>query len=156
MRLPLAAALMLALAGCERGAPGAPEGAAPAVPVGPTVPPPADRAPAVSVLAPFTLEIGRRVDGDGRVLGETRAFRRGDSVFVSLLSEGASPASLLRVRWQDAAGTVLHADERAVSTTGPAVHTFRLTPGDAWPAGRYRVEIDADGQRVGSREFDWP
>lgn len=110
----------------------------------------------VSPLAPFMLEIGRRVDGDGRVLGETRQFQRGDSVHLSVLTEGSSPASLLRVRWLATDGRALHADERAVTTQGPSVHTFRLTPGSGWPGGRYRVEVMADGDLVGGRDFDWP
>lgn len=108
-----------------------------------------------SPLQPQALELGSSLDADGRVASPRTVFRAGDSVHVSLVTLGPSPASMLRVQWADANDVVLHRDERAVTTTGPAVHTFSLTPSPGWLAGNYRVTVTVDGAPAGVREFEW-
>jgi hypothetical protein len=82
-------------------------------------------------------------------------FRTGETVHASLVTLGAAEAVMLRVEWADADDTVRQRDERAVRTTGPAVHTFSLTPGAGWPAGNYRVSVSINGEVAGVREFEW-
>ena len=43
---------------------------------------------------------------------------------------------------------------QTITPTGPAVTEFHVSKPDGWPQGSYRVEVFADGEAVGAREFE--
>lgn len=155
----LLSSLVLLLSGCGR------EPAAPALPVNITDSTASDAVsrgevdsepPATSTgnLEAVALELGTALDADGRVLATVERVRSGDAVHVSLVTIGAAETAKLAVRWRDAAGLGIGADERAISATGPAVHTFSLKPESDWALGTYEVEVSINGESAGLRTFE--
>jgi len=105
-------------------------------------------------LEAVALELGSRLDADGRVAGVQEHFRPGDTVQASLVTVGSAPAARLRVEWRDAEGRVLGTDERSIAPAGPAVHRFSRAVEGGWPPGRYAVEVHLDATSAGLRHFE--
>lgn len=105
-------------------------------------------------LEAVALEVGVGLDADGRVAASTERVRPADAVHVSLVTVGEATAAMLAVRWRDASGTVIDADERAITASGPAVHTFTRQPEGGWAPGRYEVDVRVNGESAGVRSFE--
>lgn len=108
----------------------------------------------VGDLEAVALELGSRLDADGRVAATQERFRPADTVQLSLVTVGSAPAAMLVVEWRDANGSVLATDQRAVAVTGPAVHSFSRAVEGGWAPGRYVVEARLGGESAGVREFE--
>lgn len=117
--------------------------------------PPAEAPPLpAGSLEAVALELGVALDADGRVSMPVDRVRPNDTVHLSLVTIGETEAAMLAVHWRDAAGTALAADERAISASGPAVHTFSRKPDAGWAPGRYEAEVTLGGQSAGVRGFE--
>lgn len=150
---PTLVALLLAACGGEPAAPASSTGAAPAPSAGSAPTEAIERLPQGNLEA-VALELGTALDADGRVAAVTERVRASDAVNVSLVTVGEAEAAMVAVTWRDAAGAELHADERAITATGPAVHTFTRKPDGGWAPGRYEVEVTVDGESAGVRPFE--
>jgi hypothetical protein len=150
---PALAALLLAACGGEPAAPAASTGAAPAPSAGGAPTEAIERLPQGNLEA-VALELGTALDADGRVVAAVERVRATDAVHVSLVTVGEAEAAMVSVAWRDAAGAGLHADERAITAAGPAVHTFTRKPDGGWAPGRYEVEVTVDGESAGVRPFE--
>lgn len=148
-------ALALVLAGCggEPAAPDAGAATAPAAAAGGAEAEPVVQLPQGSLEA-VALEVGVVLDADGRVAAVAERVRPGDAVHASLVTVGESEAAMLAIAWRDASGVEIDADERAITASGPAVHTFTRKPEGGWAPGRYEVEVRVDGESAGVRTFD--
>ena len=60
----------------------------------------------------------------------------------------------LTARWTYGDGQVVNESSRAIAPKGPTVTAFHISKPDGWPAGRYKVEITANGAPAGSRDFE--
>jgi hypothetical protein len=119
----------------------------------PTSPPVA--APAAP--APFrvgAVELGNSIGADKRVSTPASAFAPTDTIYASVATEGAAPAVTLVARWTYEDGQLVNESSEAIAPTGPAVTEFHVAKPDGWPAGRYKVEITADGKPAATREFE--
>jgi len=155
-RIAAALALALALAGCggEPAAPAADAGAASTTAeAGGASAEPIAQLPQGSLEA-VALEVGVALDADGRVAAVAERVRASDAVHASLVTVGESEAAMLAVSWRDANGAEIDADERAITASGPAVHTFSRQPEGGWAPGRYEVEVRVDGESAGIRGFE--
>jgi hypothetical protein len=153
-RLIGAVALAVMLAGCG-GEPAAPADAAAstAADAGGAGAEPIEQLPQGSLEA-VALDVGVALDADGRVAAVTDRVRPADAVHASLVTVGESEAAMLAIAWRDASGSEIDADERAITASGPAVHTFTRQPEGGWAPGRYEVEVRVDGESAGVRSFD--
>ncbi|MCZ8114546.1 hypothetical protein [Silanimonas sp.] len=153
---PIAFALALLLAGCG-GEPAAPaagaEAPSTAAEAGGAGAEPIAQLPQGSLEA-VALEVGVALDADGRVAAVSERVRPGDAVHASLVTVGESEAAMLAIAWRDASGAEIDADERAITASGPAVHTFTRKPESGWAPGRYEVEVRVDGESAGVRSFE--
>jgi hypothetical protein len=153
---PIAFALALLLAGCG-GQPAAPaagtEAPSTAADAGGAGAEPIAQLPQGSLEA-VALEVGVALDADGRVAAVVERVRPGDAVHASLVTVGESKAAMLAIAWRDASGTEIDADERAITASGPAVHTFTRQLEGGWAPGRYEVEVRVDGESAGVRSFE--
>lgn len=149
--------LALLLSACGSDAPAPSSDASPAPAAAASIEPvaivPVEALPQGSLEA-VALELGVTLDADGRVAQPVDRVRGTDTVHASLVTVGEAKAAMLRVRWRDAAGKELAADERAISTTGPAAHTFSQAPEGGWAPGRYELEVTMDGESAGVRAFE--
>jgi len=145
----------IGLAACGRRdetPPAAPEPAAPraaAAPAAPAVA--AARAPAG--LRVESIELGASVGADRRVTAPSTTFAPGDTVYASVRSEGGAGDVTLSARWTYEDGQLVNESSQTVPG-GAAFTEFHIAKPSGWPAGRYRVEILANGTLAGSRDFE--
>jgi hypothetical protein len=143
--LVLFASLFLALAACQRSE----TRTAPA----PT-PPVAAPAPAAPSFRVTAIDLGREVGADRRVAAPISQFAPTDTIYASVVSDGSSPTVTLRARWSYEDGQIVNESSETISPSGPAATEFHIAKPDGWPAGRYRVEISANGMPAGTKEFE--
>lgn len=105
-------------------------------------------------LEAVALDVGVALDADGRVLTVAERVRASDTVHASLVTVGEADAAMVAVAWRYATGAEIHADERAITAAGPAVHTFSRKPEGGWTPGRYEVEVRINGASAGVRPFE--
>ena len=160
--LPLAACCaLLAAAGCRKQEP---EATTPPVastvaapPSSPMTLPPAStqQAGAATVVA---LELGSAAGADMRITAPKSTFAPRDKIIVAVTTRTADAAATVPVRvgakWTHLdSNQVVHEDTREFQLKGEQVHDFEITNPDAWPTGRYKVDVTVDGQAAQSREF---
>lgn len=120
-------------------------------------PAPAAAATAKPAAAPFkvsSVEVGKAVGADKRVTSPTTAFGANDTIYASVLTEGSAPSVVLKARWTYQDGQLVDESSQTIASTGPAATEFHISKPSGWPAGKYKVEISADGKVVATREFD--
>ena len=143
MRFPLAlvAVAALGLNGCGRKDE-APADSAVAAP-----------APAAPMASVTTIETGKHVDANKRVVDTTTVFAPNDTMYVAVVTANATPSSTLKtmVTFQD--GQVVDSSTQTVQAGPSSVTEFHLVKPGGWPTGDYTVEITLDGQSVGTRRL---
>jgi hypothetical protein len=141
----------LALFGCKKKEEAAPPPApAPEVSVAP--------APSVEAPAPFkvsSVDVGKAIGADKKISDPATTFGTKDTIYASVATEGAAPTVKLHAKWTFGdAGTVVKEEDLSISPTGPAVNEFHISKKTPWPVGKYKVEITADGNPAGSKDFE--
>jgi hypothetical protein len=112
---------------------------------------------AAPVPAPFgigAIQLGNQIDADKRVLAPAQSFAPGDTIYASIATQGETQGVVLAARWSYEDGQTVAESSETVATAGPTVLEFHIAKPDGWPAGRYRVDVTADGRPAGTREFE--
>ena len=164
LALPLVACCaLLAVAGCKRTEPDtATPPAASTIAAPPpseltTVPPAAT--PDVGAAASVTgLELGSAAGADMRITTPKTTFGTRDKIIVAVTTRTSDPNNTVPAKvgakWTHLdSNQVVHEDSRDFQLKGEQVHDFEITNPDAWPTGRYKVDVMVDGNVVQSREF---
>lgn len=78
------------------------------------------------------------------------------AIYASVETSGRTDGATLSARWSydEGKGQLVSAISQSIATTGPAVTTFKIQNPNAWPAGKYKVEIALDGKPVSTRAFE--
>ena len=120
--------------------------------------PPADSAvaapaPAAPMASVTTIETGKHVDANKRVVDTTSVFAPNDTMYVAVVTANATPSSTLKtlVTFQD--GQVVDSSSQTVQSGPSSVTEFHLVKPGGWPTGDYTVDIMLDGQSVGTRRL---
>ena len=111
-------------------------------------------APAPAALRITAIELGKAVDAEKRVGQPTTTFSPGDTVYVSVVTDGTSPSATLSAKWTYDGTTLVKEDSQTIAPTGPAATEFHVDKPSGWPAGTYKVEISLNGSPVGAKEFE--
>lgn len=98
-----------------------------------------------------SIQLGRSLNPDSTVAAHTTRFAPGDTVYLSVLTEGAG-SGVIGVRWTYA-GRVVGEPKKQVSYRDVAATEFHLQSAGGFPVGDYTVEAFLDGQSVGTRAF---
>jgi hypothetical protein len=144
LALPLALGA-LALGGCKKSAPPPPQTEATT---------PAPSAPAPAAFEVKTIEVGKGLGADRHVTNQTTTFGPRDTIYVSVLTEGAAPSKTITARWTFQTGQVVKEGTETIAPSGPAATEFHIAKKTGWPAGKYKVEILVDGSSAGTKEFE--
>lgn len=127
------------------------EAAAPAAPAPQAAP---SAAPAVVPFQISRIDLGNALDANKQVPSPTTVFKPGDTIYASIVSEGASPSVTLVARWTFEDGQPVSEGSQRIAPTGPAATEFHISKPDGWPAGKYQVEVVANGTSAGVRSFE--
>ncbi|MBB1059907.1 hypothetical protein [Marilutibacter spongiae] len=154
----VAAALVatLAVAGCKKDEPAAPE--ATTAPPPPTLEPTTEAAPMAASAEVTGVELGTAVGPDMRVTAPASAFAPADTIHASVSTMTTDPAATvparLGVKWTFGGDTVVHEETQDVNLSGKGVTAFQISKPDGWPAGSYKLDVMLDGKVVQSRDFE--
>lgn len=158
LRLAAVAAVVvpLALGACKRSdtTTTAPTPAPAPAPKVESPPPTAAPAPAPSPFRVTSVEVGNAVGADKRVTAPAGTLSPTDTIYASVASDGAAPSVTLTARWTYEDGQVVDETTQTIAPSGPAASEFHISNPEGWPAGRYQVEILADGRSVGTKQFE--
>ncbi len=124
-------------------------------------PPPPTPVPlptAVPTPVPFkvvSVDLGKSVGDDKKVKDVATTFGPKDTIYASISTEGVAAKVALKARWTyGAKGTLVNEEARDIAPTGPAVTEFHVEKKSGWPAGKYKVEISADGAVAATKDFE--
>lgn len=148
--MPLLAALLLLPAlGCGRGEEASTgQAGTPAE----TTPPVA--APAPGAFAVESVELGSAVDEASQIRDAKTTFAPSDTIYAAVETGGAAPEITLTARWTYEDGQLVNESSRTIAPSGDATTLFQISKPSGWPAGRYQVEIVADGRSAATRSFE--
>jgi len=99
------------------------------------------------------VDLGNAIGADKKVVAPSVTFKPNDTIYASILSEGVSSNAALTVRWTFGDGQVVNESSQNIAPNGPAATEFHIAKADGWPAGKYKVEVSANGKPAGSAEF---
>jgi hypothetical protein len=133
----------LTAAGCKKEAP------APQSETGAAAPAPAPAEFSVSVI-----EVGKQIGPDKRIAAPTATFGRKDTIYASVVSEGAAPSKVIAAKWSFQDGQIVKEAAETIAPSGPAATEFHISKPSGWPVGKYKVEISVDGSPAGSKDFE--
>lgn len=102
-----------------------------------------------SNLQVATIQLGRSVNADKTVAAHTTRFAPDDTVYVSVVTEGAGKG-MIKVRWLYG-GQVVGEPTKDVRNAGAT--EFHLENAGGFPLGDYSVEVLLNDVPVGTREF---
>ncbi len=102
-------------------------------------------------LTPGTIQLGRTVNSDESVGTIAMRFKRGETIYAALLTEGPGTGTV-KARWSFRGATISE-EEKNVSYREGAATGFRLQYAGGLPPGDYTLELQLDGKPVGSRDF---
>ncbi|MFL6196117.1 MAG: hypothetical protein ACJ75H_18200 [Thermoanaerobaculia bacterium] len=148
----LALVACLALTGCKKKEEAPAPAPAPEVSVAPPV---VETTPAEVPFRVTTVDLGKAVGADKKISEPATTFGPKDTIYASVATEGAAPSAVLKARWTfgDAAQLVKE-EEITITPTGPANSEFHISKASGWPAGKYKVEILADGASAATKDFE--
>ena len=122
-------------------------------------PPPPTPAPTVArTPVPFkvtSVNLGKSIGDDKSIKDVATTFGPHDTVYAAISTEGPAAKATLKARWTfGSKGTLVNEESRDIAPTGPAVTEFHITKPSGWPAGKYSLEVSADGSPVATKEFE--
>ena len=98
------------------------------------------------------VALGTEVGLDKKVPHPTDVFRPGDTIHVSVVTEGTSSDTLLTARWLRE-GRALGETAQSIAPRGSATSEFHVSRPGGFEAGEYEVEILVEGKSVQRRRF---
>jgi len=143
----------IALFGCKKTDETPPP--APDVTTSTAAPATTDTTPAAVPFKVTSMDLGKAVGPDQKITDAATTFGPKDTIYVSVSSEGTAPSAKLEAKWtfgdKDKA-----VDDKTVTITptGPANTEFHISKPSGWPAGKYKVEVFADGTSAGTKDFE--
>jgi hypothetical protein len=98
------------------------------------------------------IQVGRSRKADRTVAQPAFEFRPDETIYVSIVTEGAGDDAVVKVRWRFGSGTVGES-QQTISPRDRAVTPFELRSAAGFPVGDYTVEVFLNETPVGSRDL---
>lgn len=111
----------------------------------------------VSEIKVAAVSIGSAVDAAHAINKEQRRFTPDDkAIYASVATVGSTDGATLSARWSyvENNGQSFNNTSESIATSGPATTTFKVQNPNAWPVGKYKVEISLNGTMVASENFE--
>jgi len=110
-------------------------------------------APQAAAFRVTRVDVGKAIGADKKVTAPSDAFKPNDTIYASVSSEGAAPNVALSARWTFEDGQLVNEATQNIAPSGPAVTEFHISKPDGWPAGKYKLEVSANGKPAGGAQF---
>ena len=116
-------------------------------------PPPVAEAPKPTPFRIASVDLGKRLDADKKVVEPSAIFGTRDTIYVSIGSDGSASSVTLRALWMFEDGQKVADDAQGLAPTGPAQTEFHIMKATPWPKGKYTVEVFSDTTSFVRKEF---
>jgi hypothetical protein len=114
---------------------------------------PAAKAPEPVAFHVTRVDVGNAIGADKKVAAPATTFKPSDTIFASVSSDGTAPSVALSARWTFEDGQLVNEATQNIAPSGPAVTEFHISKPDGWPAGKYKLEVSANGKPAGAAQF---
>jgi hypothetical protein len=111
----------------------------------------------VDNISVASVTIGSDVNAAHAISKEQRHFAPNDkAIYASVSTVGTADNATLNAKWsyEDGKDQPFSSTTESIATDGPAVTTFKVLNPNAWPQGKYKVEISLNGKTVASENFE--
>jgi hypothetical protein len=99
------------------------------------------------------VDFGPAMDSLKRVIDEADAFLPNDTIYASVRTKGASPKTVLGVRWKNPSGDEISTNNIAIRPHGDTVTVFPLYHLVALDTGEYTLAMRVNGEVVKTANF---
>ena len=100
------------------------------------------------------IDIGRSLTADKTINDKTDSFKPTDTIYASILTEGAAPAATLKARWTYQDGQAVKESTQTIAPTGDARTEFHISKPDGWPTGKYKLEVFLNDSSAATKDFE--
>jgi hypothetical protein len=107
-----------------------------------------------SPLRVSDIQTGKAVGSDNKIGDQTTSFAVRDTMYVSVITDGAAKDAKLTAKWTFN-GKPVSEDSQTISPTGGTTATeFHISKKTAWPKGKYKVDVSLNGVSAGSKDLE--
>jgi hypothetical protein len=101
------------------------------------------------------IQVGKRVGSDKKIGDQTTSFGVRDTMYVSVITDGAAKDAKLPAKWTYNGTQVVNESSQTISPTGGTTATeFHVDKKSAWPKGKYKVEVMLNGASAGTKDLE--
>jgi len=101
------------------------------------------------------IQVGKGVGSDKKIGDQTTTFGVRDTMYVSVITDGAAKDAKLSTKWTYNGTQVVNESSQTISPTGGTTATeFHVNKKSAWPKGKYTVEVMLNGASAGTKELE--
>jgi hypothetical protein len=107
-----------------------------------------------SPLRVSDIQTGKAVGSDNKIGDQTTSFAVRDTMYVSVITDGAAKDAKLTAKWTFN-GKPVSEDSQTISPAGGTTATeFHVSKKTAWPKGKYKVDVSLNGVSAGSKDLE--
>ena len=111
-------------------------------------------APPAAALSVADVRLGKSVDANKRVPDETDDFKMRDTVYASVVTNGAASNATLTTIWRFQDGQLVDSTAQTIAPTGEAASAFFIMKPDGLPKGKYTVTVLLNGVEARKKDFE--
>ena len=101
------------------------------------------------------IQVGKAVGSDQKISNSTTTFGARDTMYVSVITDGAAKDAKLSTKWMFNGTKVVDSSTQTISPTGGTNATeFHIDKKTAWPKGKYTVEVTLNGVSAGTKDVE--
>jgi len=100
------------------------------------------------------VDLGRSLTADKTINDRTDSFKPTDTIYASILTEGAAPTATLKARWTYQDGQAVKESTQTIAPTGDARTEFHISKPDGWPTGKYKLEVFLNDSSAATKDFE--
>jgi hypothetical protein len=100
------------------------------------------------------IDMGRSLNADKTINGNTESFKPTDTIYASIVTEGTPAPTAVKARWTYQDGQVVNESTQTISPTGDARTEFHISKPDGWPTGKYKLEVFLNGSSAATKDLE--
>jgi hypothetical protein len=101
------------------------------------------------------IQVGKSIGTDMKVANQTTSFGTRDTMYVSVITDGAAKDAKIATKWTFNGKQVVNQSTKTISPTGGTNATeFHIDKKTAWPKGKYTVEVTLNGVSAGTKDLE--
>jgi hypothetical protein len=107
-----------------------------------------------SPLRVSDIQTGKAVGSDNKIGNQTTSFAVRDTMYVSVITDGAAKDAKLAAKWTFN-GKPVSEDSQTISPTGGTTATeFHILKKTPWPKGKYTVDVSLNGVSADTKDLE--